>query len=55
MKSNPGAYTGQILLGDLAYEIVDNIGLRGEWFFNGIQNFSASWPLIVTDGNLLIF
>jgi len=45
------AFTAQLLLGDVAYDIYNDLGLRGEYFFNTVQNFSAVWPMMFTPGN----
>lgn len=50
-NQNRSAITAQLLLGDIGYNIYNNLGLRGEYFFNTVQNFSNTWPLMITPGN----
>lgn len=47
MKKEYDSYAGIIQLGDIAYNLQDNNGTKGDGFFNAIQPFAAVSPLIV--------
>ena len=49
LQTNFSDITGMINLGDIAYDLFDDLGVRGDIFFNSIQNLAASWPFMVKE------